>query len=129
MEWNSFPNRIIKKFGFWFIKRLKKIKKFKWERLEPYHLNLIQKELNNEQGELDEEHEENEKKNLSMRIIYNDKRLGILKKKEIANFRKRIKEIREKYKNDKKEIGNLKAKDFKLMGVTKAEELFQTKKI
>ena len=97
--------------------------------MEPYHLNLIQKELNNEQGELDEEHEENEKKNLSMRIIYNDKRLGILKKKEIANLRKRIKEIREKYKNDKKEIGNLKAKDFKLMGVGRAEALFRKKKI
>ena len=32
-----------------------------------------------------------------MRIIYNDKRLGIHKKKEIANLRKNIKEIREKY--------------------------------
>jgi len=63
-----------------------------------------------------------------MKIIYNDKRLGILKKKEIANLRKRIKEIREKYKNDKKEIGNLKAKDFKLMGVARAEALYQTKK-
>ena len=127
-EWNSIPNRIIKKCGLGYIKRLKKIIELKGERLEPYHLNLIQKELNNEQGELDEEHEENEKKNLSMRIIYNDKRLGILKKKEIANLRKRIKEIREKYKNDKKEIGNLKAKDFKLMGVARAEALYQTKK-
>ena len=54
-----------------------------------------------------------------MKIIYNDKRLGILKKKEIANLRKRIKELKEKYKAEKKELGNLKAKDFKLMGVGK----------
>ena len=63
-----------------------------------------------------------------MRIIYNDKRLGILKKKEIANLRKRIKETKEKYKIKKKEIGNLKAKDFKLMGVGRAEALFKKKK-
>ena len=63
-----------------------------------------------------------------MRIIYNDKRLGILKKKEIANLRKRIKETKEKYKIKKKEIGNLKAKDFKLMGVGRAEALFEKKK-
>ena len=63
-----------------------------------------------------------------MKIIYNDKRLGILKKKEIANLRKRIKELKEKYKAEKKELGNLKAKDFKLMGVGRAEALFQKKK-
>ena len=45
-----------------YIKRKEKILELKGERLESYHLNLIQKELNNEQGELDEEHEENEKK-------------------------------------------------------------------
>ena len=51
--------------------------------MEPYHLNLIQKELNDKQEELDEEQEQTEKKNLSMRIIYNDKTLGILKKKKL----------------------------------------------
>ena len=55
----------------------------------------------------------NEKKNLSLRIIYNDKSLGLLKKKEIANLRKRIKEINEKYRTEEKEIENLKARDFK----------------
>ena len=63
-----------------------------------------------------------------MRIIYNDKSLGLLKKNEIANLRKRIKEIKEKYKTEKKEIENLKARDFKLMGVGRAEALFQKKK-
>ena len=127
-EWNSIPNRIIQKCGEGYINRLKKIIELGGERLEPYHLNLIQKELNDEQEELDEEQEQTEKKNLSMKIIYNDKTLGILKKKEIANLRKRIKEIRENYKAEKKEIGNLKARDFKLMGIGRTEALFQKKK-
>ena len=79
--------------------------------MEPYHLNLIQKELSNELEEFDEKQQaQNDKKNLSMRIIYNDKGLGILKKKEIANLRKRIKEIREKYKTEKKRLKNSKQK-------------------
>ena len=61
-EWNSIPNRIIQKCGMGYIKRLKKVIELQGERLEPYHLNLIQKELDNEQGELDEGEEENEKK-------------------------------------------------------------------
>ena len=111
-EWNSIPNRMIQKCGEGYIKRLKKIIELEGERLEPYHLNLIQKELNNELEELDEEQEQtqNEKKNLSLRIIYNDKSLGLLKKKEIANLRKRIKEIRENYLNEKREWKSLSKK-------------------
>ena len=82
-EWNSIPNRIILKCVEGYIKKLKKIIELGGERLEPYHLNLIQKELNDKQEELDEEHEQTEKKNLSMRIIYNDKTLGMLKKKKL----------------------------------------------
>ena len=84
-EWNSIPKKIIKKCGIGYIKRLKKIVEIKGERLEPYHLNQINKELEKEFPENDEnsENEEQniEKNNLSMRIIYNDKRLGILKKR------------------------------------------------
>ena len=127
-EWNSIPESLIKKCGEGYIKRLKKIIELKGERLEPYHLNLIQKELNKEPEEQEENQEQKEKRNLPMKIIYNDKRLGILKKKEIANLRKRIKELKEKYKAEKKELGNLKARDFKLMGVGRAEALFQKKK-
>ena len=73
-------------------------------------------------------YKEKGEKNLPMKIIYNDKRLGILKKKEIANLRKKIKEIREKYKTEKKQMGNIKARDLKLMGVGRAEALLQKKK-
>ena len=64
-----------------------------------------------------------------MKIIYNDKRLGILKKKEIAKLRKKIKDVNEKYKADKKDLDNIKAKDYKLMSVGRAISLFRTKKI
>ena len=79
-----------------YIKRVKKMIEIKGERLELYHLNIIQKELNQEFLEKEDEPEQNEPKNLSMKIIYNDKRLGILKKKEIAKLRKKIKEAKEK---------------------------------
>ena len=78
-EWNSSPDRMIKQCGEGYIKRLKKIIEIKGERLEPYHLNLIQKELNQEPEEQEEKQEQNEKRNLPMKIIYNDKRLEILK--------------------------------------------------
>ena len=68
-----------------YIKRLKKIIEIKGERLEPYHLNIIQKELNEEFPEKEDELEQNEEKNLAMKIIYNDKRLGILKKRKLQN--------------------------------------------
>ena len=81
---NSIPNRIIQKCGIGYIKRLKKVIELQGKRLEPYHLNLIQKELDNEQGELNE----GDEKKLPMRIIYNDKRLGILKKRN-CKFKKK----------------------------------------
>ena len=127
-EWNSIPNKLIQKCGMGYIKRVKKIIEIKGERLEPYHLNIIQKELNQEFPEKEDEQGQNEKKNLSMKIIYNDKRLGILKRKEIAQLRKKIKEIKEKYRVEKKELDKIKAKDYKLMGVGRAMSLFQTKK-
>ena len=127
-EWNSIPIKLIKKCGMGYIKRVQKIIEIKGERLEPYHLNIIQKELNEEFPEKEDEPEQNEQKNLAMKIIYNDKRLGILKKKEIAKLRKKIKDVNEKYKADKKELDNIKAKDYKLMSVGRAMSLFRKKK-
>ena len=46
-EWNSIHNRIIRVYS-----KNEKIIDLKGERLESYRLNLIQKEFNNEQGEL-----------------------------------------------------------------------------
>ena len=45
-----------------------------------------------------------------MKIVYNDKRLGILKKKEIANLRKQLKVIKENYRKDNKESKNINRK-------------------
>ena len=39
-----------------------------------------------------------------IKYSYNDQKLGIIKKKEIANLRKQINVIREKYKNEEKMI-------------------------
>ena len=39
-----------------------------------------------------------------IKYSYNDQKLGIIKKKEIANLRKQITVIREKYKNEEKMI-------------------------
>ena len=39
-----------------------------------------------------------------MRIIYNDKRLGIIRKKEIAQLRKNIKEIKKRYTIDNRDL-------------------------
>ena len=128
-EWNSIPIKIIRKCGLGFIKRLEKIVELNGERLEPYHINQIEKELQKEYpDDEDNEVEENPKKKLAMRIIYNDRRLGILKKKEIAKARKKIKEINAKYKKDRKEFKKIKAKDFKLMSIARANSLFEAKK-
>ena len=101
--------------------KLKKIIELNGERLEPFHIKEIEREL----GDNSNKNEENEKKNfepilekdeekkpkkLSMRIIYNDKRLGILRKKEIAQLRKTIKEIKKKYTIDKRELKNIRQK-------------------
>ena len=45
-----------------------------------------------------------------MRIIYNDKRLGIIRKKEIAQLRKKIKEIKKQYTIDNRELKNIRQK-------------------
>ena len=144
-EWNKIPSKIIKKCGSNYIKRIKKIIEIKGERLEQYHLNQIKREeANEEQVEMDveeilekEEGEENIKKTkkknqpkeiLKMKIAYNDKRLNILKKKEIANLRKRAKNIKEKYRIDNQESKKYKAKDLKLMSISRADSIIEWKK-
>ena len=49
-----------------------------------------------------------------MRIIYNDKSLGIIRRKEIVQLRKKIKEIKKQCTIENRELKKFKAKDFKL---------------
>ena len=80
---------MIKNCGAHYTERLKKIIEIKGERLEQYHLNQIKKEVEVDQDkENDEEEKEfndknGEKEVLKMKIVYNDKRLGILKKRKL----------------------------------------------
>ena len=133
-EWNKIPKKIIQKSGLSYLKRVKKIIEIGGERLEPYHLNEIKKEVEEEIGELEESldneeiGEKNKDNKLKMKIIYNDKRLGIVKKKEVAQLRKKIKEIKENYNKDKKELGKIKSKELKMMSVARAESIYEQKK-
>lgn len=147
-EWNNIPSKIIKKCGSNYTKRIKKIIEIKGERLEQCRLNQIEREEEiEEQVEMDEKEEEEisekvegeentkktKKKNqpkkiLKMKIAYNDKRLNILKKKEIANLRKRAKNIKEKYRIDNQESRKYKAKDLKLMSISRAGSIIEWKK-
>ena len=142
-EWNKIPLKIIKNCGKHYIRRLEKIIEIKGERMEQYYLNQIkeeeeaeQEEAEQDEAEQDKENEEDEKQfndedgekdELKTKIVYNDKRLGIIKKKEIANLRKQLKKIRENYRKDNKESKKYKAKDFKLMSVSRAESIFKWK--
>ena len=132
-EWNKIPLKVSKNCGAHYTERLKKIIEIKGERLEQYHLNQIKKEVEVDQDkENDEEEkefneEDGEKEVLKMKIVYNDKRLGILKKKEIANLRKQLKVINENYRKDNKESKKYKAKDIRLMSISRAESIIEWK--
>ena len=127
-EWNKIPLKIIKNCDAHYTERLKKIIEIKGERLEQYHLNQIKKEVEadkeNEEEEKQINDEDREKEKLKMNIVCIDKRLSILKKKEIANLRKQLKKIKENYRKDNKESKKYKAKDFKLMSVSRAQSIF-----
>ena len=125
-EWRLIPKERIKKFRLNFIRRIKKIIEIGGGRLEEFHLREIRRDTKNEgekneKDELDnieDNHEEqgddqtiksNERslencEEPKIKYSYNDKKLGIIKKREIANLRKQITVIREKYKNEEKMI-------------------------
>ena len=48
-EWNSIPQRLIKICGNNYLRRIKKVIEINGERLEPYHLNQIRKEVEEEE--------------------------------------------------------------------------------
>ena len=61
-EWNTIPKSLINKCGKSYVKRLKKIIELNGERLEPFHLKEIEKEL----GENSNKNKEDEKKILNL---------------------------------------------------------------
>ena len=123
-EWRLIPKERIKNCGLNFIRRIKKIIEIGGGRLEEFHLREIRRDAKNEgekneKDELDnieDNHEEQDDEQIinsseeslenieepKIKYSYNDQRLGIIKKKEIANLRKQINVIREKYKNEEK---------------------------
>ena len=75
---------MIKNCGAHYTEKLNKIIEIKGERLEQYRLNQIQKEGADKENEETEKkiiEKNGEKESLKMKIVYNDKRLGILTKR------------------------------------------------
>ena len=91
-EWNKISPKIVRRYCLHFLKRIKKIIAINGNRLEPFHLNQIKKEIDDELGEGEkEEEEENDieskngeqtdfKNDLKLKPIYNNEEL--LKKKK-----------------------------------------------
>ena len=50
-EWNRISPKLVRRFCLNFVKRIKKIIEINGSRLEPFHLNQIKKEINDEIGE------------------------------------------------------------------------------
>ena len=108
-EWRLIPKERIKNCGLNFIRRIKKIIEIGGGRLEEFHLREIRRDAKNEgekneKDELDnieDNHEEQDDEQIinsseeslenieepKIKYSYNDQRLGIIKKKEIANLR------------------------------------------
>ena len=101
-EWNAIPKKMIDNCGKNYKKRLEKVIELEGERLEPVHLQEINKELNEKEEEEEIEENMEEEKNidkLKMKVTYNDGKMNKLRKKEIKDLKKKIKEI----KNETKE--------------------------
>lgn len=124
-EWNSIPKERIKNCGLNYVRRLKKIIEIGGGRLEECHLREIRRNAEEEENilekdEIDNEEAENNENNniiieennsesenediLKIKYAYNDQKLCLLKKKEIAKLRKRIQTIRENFKNKEKDV-------------------------
>ena len=50
-EWNKISPRLVRRYCLNFLKRIKKIIEINGNRLEPFHLNQIKKEIDDELGE------------------------------------------------------------------------------
>ena len=118
-----------------FLKRIKKIIEINGNRLEPFHLNQIKKEIDDELGE-EKENEENdiESKNgekkgfendLKLKPIYNNE---AMKKKEITELKKQIKQTSSDYNAKIKNAKKVKKKDLKYLSIGRALSLIKRSK-
>ena len=75
-EWNKISPKLVRRYCLNFLKRIKKIIEINGNRLEPFHLNQIKKEIDDELGE-EKENEENdiESKNGEKKGFENDLKL------------------------------------------------------
>ena len=91
-EWNKISPKLVRRYCLNFLKRIKKIITINENRLEPFHLNQIKKEIDNELGEDEEndgendfeskiEEESNFVNDLKLKPIYNNEALLKMKKK------------------------------------------------
>ena len=110
-EWNNIPEEYTEKLVKNYIKRVMKVIEIKGNRLEPYHLNDIRTQEENEEKEKKCEEKSNNKikkmkkdkkrRILKIKKIYNDKNLIKLRNKEIRELKKEKKGVTRKYKKTK----------------------------
>ena len=106
-EWNNIPEEYTEKLVKNYIKRVMKVIEIKGNRLEPYHLNDIRTQEENEEKEKKCEEKSNNKikkmkkdkkrRILKIKKIYNDKNLIKLRNKEIRELKKEKKGVTRKY--------------------------------
>ena len=113
-EWNKIPEDYPKKLVNNYLKRIKKVIEIKGNRLEPFHLNNIRKEIEEEEqrkskeGKIKQKRGNINKRILKMKRIYNDKNLHRLRNKEIRGLKSLKKGVTQKYKKYK--IKNVRAR-------------------
>ena len=102
-EWNKIPKDYIRNLFDNFIKRCNKIIELKGGRLEPEHLRDIRKEPEKEKVKFEENaKEDEEKRNLKLKLVYSKNELIKKAKKEIAIIRKKIKKKKTSSEKQKK---------------------------
>ena len=136
-EWNKIPEDYPKKLFKNYLKRIRKVIEIKGNRLEPFHLNAIRNEIEEEEQRRTNKYKEEKikgkqriknKRILKMKKIYNDKCLNCLRNKEIRDLKRQKRGVTQKYKKlkvknvrirkreEKKEIDN-KIKELKEMAL------------
>ena len=105
-----------------YLKRIRKVIEIKGNRLEPFHLNDIRNEIEEEkQRRTDKSKEDikkgkqgnNNKRILKIKKIYNDKSLNRLRNKEIRELKRQKKGVTKKYKTFKVKNVNIRKREEK----------------
>ena len=109
-EWNNVKQSSIERAHLEFIERVKKILEIKGSQLDPFHIKQIKKEIRKKYGKEEnmeeefgeEEKEIEEKKELKLKVVYNDTFLQKKRKKELSSLNKEKKELITFYANERK---------------------------